>query len=430
MSLVLFEGAAGTGKTTRLIAEGRLYLDAHPLLEGQRVLALTKYHGSRKRMAQKLSGRQGLGVAVDCTTIDSFAWHLVRRWRTLARQYGEVPTDGDFGAVAALAGTLLQQELVSAWVGRRYPMVVVDEMQDCQDGELAVLRGLTRYAHMLTAADTFQDLSGAEGNEAVSWAQSVGDVVALERVHRTDVEGLLEAARALRSRQMVPTTLRPGFEVRAVRAAPIGGSLVSWTIKSWYRFGETAIISPVRPDRSRFVRTVVDWVGSKQAKTSRSPATAGPYSICWEADDRSNEADLIAALGLPSDPGAQLGCQELADAALQVGALDLRDWLDKQRRVGGRASISVFEVVGQIGRIVRQRRAFGRGRTSGLVALTAHQAKNREFETVIVLWPLEVRSDPEQQRRLLYNAITRAKQRVMVVVDDPRGNRLQGRPFV
>ena len=60
--------------------------------------------------------------------------------------------------------------------------------------------------------------------------------------------------------------------------------------------------------------------------------------------------------------------------------------------------------------------------------MTIHQAKNREFECVIVLWPYEVYGTSERQRRLLYNAITRAKQRALVIVQNPA--RLKQPPFV
>ena len=60
--------------------------------------------------------------------------------------------------------------------------------------------------------------------------------------------------------------------------------------------------------------------------------------------------------------------------------------------------------------------------------MTIHQAKNREFDHVIVLWPYQVTADPEAARRLLYNAITRARRRALVVVQNP--DRLQHPPFV
>ena len=60
--------------------------------------------------------------------------------------------------------------------------------------------------------------------------------------------------------------------------------------------------------------------------------------------------------------------------------------------------------------------------------MTIHQAKNREFHSVIVLWPYEVAGTIERQRRLLYNAITRARCRVLVVVQNP--DRLRRPPFM
>jgi superfamily I DNA/RNA helicase len=48
--------------------------------------------------------------------------------------------------------------------------------------------------------------------------------------------------------------------------------------------------------------------------------------------------------------------------------------------------------------------------------MTIQRAKNREFAHVLVLWPHSVMGTPEHQRRLLYNAVTRAKERCSVVV--------------
>ena len=59
--------------------------------------------------------------------------------------------------------------------------------------------------------------------------------------------------------------------------------------------------------------------------------------------------------------------------------------------------------------------------------MTIHQAKNREFHSVIVLWPYEVAGNTQRRRRLLYNAITRARHRVLVVVQNPE--RLDQPPF-
>jgi superfamily I DNA/RNA helicase len=51
--------------------------------------------------------------------------------------------------------------------------------------------------------------------------------------------------------------------------------------------------------------------------------------------------------------------------------------------------------------------------------MTIHQAKNREFQNVVILWPVEVGGTPESLRRLLYNGMTRAKSRVLIIVQSP-----------
>jgi hypothetical protein len=63
--------------------------------------------------------------------------------------------------------------------------------------------------------------------------------------------------------------------------------------------------------------------------------------------------------------------------------------------------------------------------------MTINQAKNREFDGVIILWPFEVWGDLDSQRRRLYNALTRAqKWAVVIVQDDPKkSSRLSVAPF-
>ena len=114
MSLLMFEGSAGTGKTTRLLADALKHLEQYPLNAEQRVLALTKYHGSRRRMDLKLRDRdEGVGNALDCATIDSFAWNLVVRWRSLVEHLGLHPVEGDFASITSTAGVLLQRPNVA-----------------------------------------------------------------------------------------------------------------------------------------------------------------------------------------------------------------------------------------------------------------------------------------------------------------------------
>lgn len=428
MSLLLFEGPAGTGKTTRLVDTARIRLAEHPLLPEERALALTKFHGSRRRMEARLKGQHGLGCCVDCLTIDSFAWHLLRRWRGLVREMGAVPQQGAFQAITQVAGCLLQQSAVGAWVGRRYPLVIIDEMQDCKGGEIEILAGLAPHAHCICAADAFQDLSGDKESDVISWASRVGEAVTLSTVYRTQVSGLISAATALRDSTALTSDRGSGFEIRSAARAPMAGGSVSWCLQLWRDSPQIAIISPTRPGTSPFVDDLLRWMAYNKAK-GRDNATAGPFSVSWEAGDEERRQEMETGLQVAVDPGTLVKCTELAERAHRLGAHDLGDWLLKQSNVGGRQDICIGEVREQISTIVQRRRAFGRNREGRRFALTVHQAKNREFDSVIVLWPLRMQKDSEQQRRLLYNAITRAKRRAIVIVEDPKGNRLSAPPF-
>jgi hypothetical protein len=431
MSLLLFEGAAGTGKTTKLLEEARHHIAASPLGPEQRVLALTKVHGSRRRMEAKLKGRGALGHSVDCVTIDSFAWRLLRRWRGLLRDLGiDRPVQGDFASVTSAAGQLLRHPGVGPWVTRLYPLVVVDELQDCKGGELDILNNLTSEATFLCAGDAFQDLSGAAGNEAMSWAEAKGQVIPLTDVQRTRVKGLRSAATAIRNGETLQLEGSPGFQIVRVPTAPLGGAIANWRIRSWQRFGQVVIISPSKSETSPFVRNIVSWVSSNSAKSSKNTATAGPYPVEWEPGEDGASEELLGALNLPEELDVLVSSAELAVRAERAGAPDFGDWVHKQRNVAGRESVSVREVIDQVKQLVHRRRAFGRPGERARVAMTVHQAKNREFESVIVLWPLRMVTDPESQRRMLYNAITRAKRQALVIVEDPVGNRLSTRPFV
>jgi DNA helicase IV len=59
--------------------------------------------------------------------------------------------------------------------------------------------------------------------------------------------------------------------------------------------------------------------------------------------------------------------------------------------------------------------------------MTVQQAKNREFDGVVVLWPYQVGGDAEHRRRLLYNAVTRARRWCTVIVQSQ--NILNAPPF-
>ena len=93
------------------------------------------------------------------TTVDSFAWQLVNRWRRLVRALGsEVPIDGEYERTCALAAMLLRRDTVRDWVGISYPCVLVDEAQDLSVGRSRMVEAMAESCLVLLAYDEFQCL--------------------------------------------------------------------------------------------------------------------------------------------------------------------------------------------------------------------------------------------------------------------------------
>lgn len=424
MSLRFFEGPAGCGKTTRLFEELEQILDTCPLAEHQRVLALTKMHGSRRRMQGRFDAIPGLRRRYQCSTVDSFAWRVVRRWRSLARSLSaSVLAEDDYEQVCSLAGKLLANDIVRSWVTRAFPVVVIDEMQDSKGGQLEMVQALAASASCIAAADDFQDLEAAGENPAVTWARRIAEIERLTHNHRTSVSGLLEAGCAIRERRDIPQRGN-GCSVLGAPNHNVGASFVSKNLTWWGACGDIAILTPVRSANSDFVRNLIERVEEKPI----SNPPVGPHRIPWE-DSQEDECErFISSLELPDDPNAQLGAADVSLSGTTGPVQGLRVWFDQQQRLAGKAVFTTEEIRLQSRRIHQRSRAFRRVRDGGVRAMTIHQAKNREFHSVIVLWPYEVGGTAERQRRLLYNAITRAKRQALVVVQNP--DRLQQVPFV
>ena len=422
MSLRFFEGPAGSGKTTQLFEALAAILETHALGDHQRVLAITKMHGSRRRMHGRLATLPGLRGRFECTTIDSFAWRVLRRWNSLARARGNAgEVEHAYGAVCRSAGALLSEADVGCWATRSFPVVVIDEMQDSKDGQLAIVRALSGSAVCLAAADGYQDLDASSENVAVAWAQRSGEIVSLAHNHRTSAAGLLAAAGALRDGQAVPLKGK-GFNVLGAQNPNVGASFVARNLTWWMDCNDIVVLSPVHAESAKFVGRLIHRV---EEKPIGNPPR-GPYRIPWEVSQEDESERFLSGLALPVD--AEISASEICLPSDSGPARALRVWLDQQRRVAGRTTFKGTEISQQVQWIHQRSRAHRRVRDRGIRAMTIHQAKNREFDSVVVLWPYNVAGSADRKRRLLYNAITRAKRQAVVIVQNP--NRLKQPPFV
>jgi superfamily I DNA/RNA helicase len=203
LSLEYFEGPAGCGKTYQLVVALRTFLKDRPLEGGEAVLGLTYMHGSRRRMHSRLAHVPAHRGRLLVCTVDSLARQVVCRWRTLARDIEpqlDVRSSPDFACICRVAASLMGKDCVSGWLRVRYPVVVVDELQDCKGDHLCMIQALESCCHVVAAADEFQDLRSTGANAAIQWLHDgSGKKNILTGNRRTTQHVLLAAAQRLRS---------------------------------------------------------------------------------------------------------------------------------------------------------------------------------------------------------------------------------------
>lgn len=421
MTIQAVEGGAGCGKTHRLMAMLSERLVTHPLEDGERALALTFMHGSRRRLSERLRTVANLRGRVECCTIDAFAWRIYRRWRGLAATLAIAPaTEGQFDDVCDAAGVLLEQPDVCAWVAASFPIVLVDEGQDLKPQRLRMLRALSGAVHALIAADEFQCLDQAlRPNPLVAWLQEAAEPETLVQVHRTNATGLLAAATAIRAGN-APVNGN-GFRILPPGASvPLAATMLANAI-AWRQGGSVAVITPSL--QGGFARSVVARVAQGPCGNQQN----GPYTIHWEGNDRDEAQIIVADLDLQAEASGDAACAALRALARTGPARATLYWVENQIHACGRAQFTRAEIEAVIARQVSLRRQHGGGISHQFTAMTVQQAKNREFEGVVIIWPYQVGGDAEHKRRLLYNAVTRAKRWCNIIVQNQ--NILGAAPF-
>jgi superfamily I DNA/RNA helicase len=395
-----FEGPAGTGKTHHLIEAVGAQLRTSPLAAHQRVLALTFMHGSRRRLDEKFSKERDLRGRYVCATIDSFAHELEFRWRSMVPNYDAM--DDDFNRRCDRAGTLLEIPQIVRWVATTFPVVVVDEAQELAPQRLRIIRALTSHVHLYAAADEFQCLDEKiDTAPFLAWFHT-GSITRLSRVRRTKHRGLLEAAAALRNGEppVKGDGLTISYEFKNQMPFAIGHAL-----RSAPRDGTTAII--VAPGSRQWADSLIErFAGGLQSSKQSIP----PIKIGWEARHDDEVAEAIKAFGVNDAISV--------DEILRIGGglVDAPEWMAQclrsvtnQRNTQGQESWSIERLQRLMERRAALHRAYGYQSRNCIPIMTIRGAKNRQFRNVVVLWGPGVHGDEAQQRRLLYNAITRAE---------------------
>jgi hypothetical protein len=440
-----FEGPAGSGKTHRLIEEAKLLVARGVLGSDARLLALTFMNGARRRLTSKLAAASRLRRRFHCVTFDSFARSLVARRRSVLQQMPEIvgraKSMNEFDASCFLAARLLEVPSVAAWIAAAFPLVIADEAQDLDEHRFRMLRGLDTKCHTLAAADHFQCLDSAkikDIDKLIQWLRTARQPVELSNIVRTSQSGLLQVSSAIRNGQGflqklgsptgAPIAAREakGFRLREVPAANEG--LVAWSIGFELNLmrGEATIL--VADGGHNLTRKALEKAHSTQFNLNKAKGTKfGPFPMAWEVGDAERASKIIKALQLDEIMPCRKATSALSALGSEPEAAETMKRVARLQRVEGRATITSSEIEDLVRKVTRDiSRRIG-PRSSTIRTMTIHSAKNQEFGNVLVIWPHTVPGEADQARRLLYNAITRARRHCSVIVVGL--DRLKGIPF-
>jgi len=419
MSVKAFIGGAGCGKTFHLLEELETALTDEPLESHQQILALTFMHGSRRRLEDKLLQLNTVKRQFECSTIDSFSWRIIRRWRTLVTDLGIRTVNHDeYEIVCYIASLLLQHDFVARWVAKTFPYILLDEAQDLTEERLAIFQALSPHVKLFVAADEFQCLNeDLRPNPAYDWIGKLSDVTKLTIQKRTNNQELIRAANLIR--EGLPPVSGKVFKVAPGYKPGLAGSWISNDI-GWYGRGKSiAIISPVG---GVYKESVIEWVNTKTTSKNN-----GPFNISYENSEKQLVSEFMSKLRIPNNISIRDVTKTVAaggDAAINktIGL-----WVEKQIRCLGTTAVTGEELELLIRVCFANKKRRKRSNEFGITAMTIHGAKNREFDNVIILWPASTQGSDEQKRRLLYNAVTRSKGKCLVLVQS--ANSLKSAPF-
>jgi hypothetical protein len=265
---------------------------------------------------------------------------------------------------------------------------------------------------VVLAADEFQHLSSELQCPARNWLNSgVADICELDANHRTQDDVLLETASALREDRSA---------TRAIEVHLVASGLAAWHISSRLSWGKIAaskskvLICPVRRESSRWVRGILDSLAKELGKTSK----VGPNPFRWEGGDDEQLVEAVTLVEECCGTAEEIDISQLALFEKSENNTLRAAVRQAQRLVGLRGENGILkeEFADILDHTFHSVQSFRRERHNARIAMTVHGAKNREFDFVFIAWPYEASGDAILARKLLYNAVTRAREGAVLFV--------------
>ena len=403
-------GPAGTGKTYTLAEEMINWFDNHELKDFQSILALTRMHGSRRRLVEKLQTKN-LPVRLCIRTVDSFALFIVNRWRlaldiTSPIFPGEpggfirtdIGTQASFSEIMQCAAALTASPFIAQTIANKYPLILIDEFQDSIGDQLNLLQNLKPFVDLIIAADPFQALDGDES--ACNWVESscAQEAFPINRLtvnRRSKNRYIIEAAHAVLHNQPAKysTDKLPFLCVPSYSLAP-------WkVIPSRNTQSTFALIFPAQKIFDSL------WNASMKQNQNRKAQGKTDLPFPWRIQpSEKKRMELVKNEITGAQPGSKIH-SDILDEAFHISKLM------------GFPQVTDSVLDHLISASIRQKKLYSVNPIK-YEAMTTHSAKNREFDHVFIIWDNHACSNLSEdlRRRRLYNAITRAKLSCTVVV--------------
>jgi superfamily I DNA/RNA helicase len=423
---IYITGPAGTGKTTKLLERTAVYAQELVTLPHQQLLAMAYMHGARRRLDSSLAEHSECkNIPRTVSTVDSFALSLLNRWRSavgigvpvcaapsqcLQRFERHDRLHLPFEDIMSYAAGLLSNSLVARIVGASYPLIVIDEFQDCAGSKLDFIKALSIYSQLIVAADSFQFLNTeSPGCPAVEWIEGLiqnglKEHHSLTEPWRFTNRSIFSAATAVReSRQNV----KPEITTYYGPAIPTAWRIMERLLLGWYGARWTGTTALICPSGGGIVDDVLRALNDQIKKRSLNP-------IRWvrQTTSQDEQNTLFDALTVTDDHLDESEWQPLPNCTNPF-AVETADRASRFAHLRGLGRIPKHLISSVAEQVIHNSRAYSRT-SSRFVVTTIHAAKNCQFDNVFVLWSYQIPPDKELQRRLLYNAITRSKKNCIV----------------
>jgi hypothetical protein len=365
---------------------------------------------------------------------------IIQRWSSLSTHIDKTDYSktGKYEKTCLQASKLLEKPAVQKWVSNTYPIIIIDEVQDLTKSRFGILKGLSEYTTLLVAGDEFQNLDdNNDSSDYIEWLKDNSSYQLLNTHYRTNDEGLLSVAKEIRNGNGFIDFLQKNTFSHDL------GNFKLYTCPTWQNMAwvigfrlfqlvnsDVAILTLANSEK--IVEDALQKVKNKPQNLNKKRGTTfGPFKgLSRSKKDEEYAEELISTICDSDDTCLVEELLTKSDNIKDIGIRETFQKYIKRRRKLGYNEIKAAELKDIILNLVRNRRVFGRLNKIKRQILTVHQAKNREFDNVIVLWSFGIGSKVsiDYKRKLLYNAITRAKHSCTVIVLQEK--RIKEPPFM